>query len=263
MNVIQNFKNTFALPLLFTATALSAQNEIHSTATDHQFGNTTVVYTKTSGYNDQAILSQLDNTYGVGDVVRITVAQPNQPASDMLASDNPAVAFATPKSVPTATPKVIMASPKKTETVTANIPVVAPVEAPKKAAPATANIAGKTVKKGSIFRLEKIYFDVDKADLKDESEMELDRLLEFLQENPTVSIEVRGHTNNLMWPNVDFANELSTDRAEAVANWLIGEGVNASRVQFKGFGWTMPVEPNISAEGRKKNQRVEVKILSM
>lgn len=264
MNAILNFKNTFALPFLFAATALTAQNEIHSTATDHQFGNTTVVYAKTNNYNDQAILSQLDNSYGVGDVVRITVAQPNQPTSDMLASDNPAMAFVTPKSVPTAAPKVVvMASPKKTETVTANIPVVAPVETPKKVAPATANIAGKTVKKGSIFRLEKLYFDVDKASIKDESEMELDRLLEFLQENPSVSIEVRGHTNNLMWPNADFASELSTDRAKSVADWLIREGVAANRVQYKGFGWTMPVEPNISAEGRKKNQRVEVKILSM
>ncbi|HRI60408.1 MAG TPA: OmpA family protein [Saprospiraceae bacterium] len=264
MNTILNFKNTFALPLLFTAAAVTAQNEIHSTATDQKYGNTTVVYTKDSNYNDQAILSQLDDSYGVGDVVRIAVAEPNQPATEMLASDDPAVMFAVPKSVPAATPKtVVMASPKKAETVVVKAPVIAPVETPKKVAAPVANIGSKTVKKGSIFRLEKLYFDVDKSDLKQESETELDRLFNFLNDNPGVSIEVRGHTNNQMWPNVDFANQLSTERAKAVADWLVAKGIAANRVQFKGFGWTMPVEPNINAEGRKKNQRVEVKILTM
>lgn len=264
MNTILNFKNTFALPLLFTATAMTAQNEIHSTATDYKYGNTTVVYTKDSNYNDKAILSQLDNTYGVGDVVRITVASPNQAASEMLASDDPAVMFAAPKAAPATTPKVVMmASPKKAETIVVKSPVVAPVETPKKVAAPTANIGGKTVKKGSIFRLEKLYFDVDKSDLKNESETELNRLYEFLNNHPSVTIEVRGHTNNQMWPNVDFANELSTERAKAVTDWLIAKGIAANRIQFKGYGWTMPVEPNINAEGRKKNQRVEVKILGM
>lgn len=265
MNTILNFKNTFALPLLFTATALTAQNEIHSTATDFKYGNTTVVYTKDTNYSDDAILSQLDGAYGVGDVVRITVAQPNQPASDMLASDDPAVIFAAEKSTPVpATPKVSMATPKKVEPImSVKAPEVKPAETPKKVAVPTMTIGGKTVKKGSIFRLEKLYFDVDKSELKAESEAELERLRVFLKENPTVIIEVRGHTNNQMWPNVDFANELSTARAKAVTEWLIEQGVSATRVQFKGFGWTMPVEPNITPEGRKKNQRVEVKILSM
>jgi outer membrane protein OmpA-like peptidoglycan-associated protein len=118
------------------------------------------------------------------------------------------------------------------------------------------------IKNGGIFRLEKVYFDTNKYDLKDESEEELERLYAFLLESPHTAIEVRGHTNNLMWPNADFANELSTNRAKAVADWLIAKGIAAHRVQFKGYGWTMPVEPNINAEGRKKNQRVEVKILN-
>ena len=263
MNTILNFKNTFALPLLFTAAAVTAQNEIHSTATDYKYGNTTVVYTKDSNYNNQAILSQLDNSYGVGDVVRIAVAEPNRAASEMLASDDPALMFAVQKAAPAASPKVVMASPKKAEPIVVKTPVLTPAEAPKKVAAPSTTIGGKTVKKGSIFRLEKIYFDVDKSELKNESEPELDRLLGFLKDHPGVTIEVRGHTNNQMWPNVDFANELSTDRAKAVADWLIAKGIAANRVQFKGYGWTMPVEPNINAEGRKKNQRVEVKILNM
>lgn len=263
MNTILNFKNSFALPLLFAASALTAQNEIHSTATDYKYGNTTVVYAKDSNYNDEAILSQLGNSYGVGDVVRITVASPNQATSEMLASDDPALAFAAPKPVSVPTPKVVMASPKKDETVVVKAPVVAPVETPKKVAAPVTTIGNKSVRKGSIFRLEKLYFDVDKTELKAESQAELDRLFAFLNDNPSVTIEVRGHTNNQMWPNVDFANELSSDRAKAVADWLVAKGIAANRVQYKGFGWTMPVEPNINAEGRKKNQRVEVKILTM
>jgi len=262
MNTILNFKNTFALPLLFAASALTAQNEIHSTATDHKFGNTTVVYTKDSNYNDNAILSQLDNSYGVGDVVRIAVAEPNQPVPEMFASDDPAVAFAAAKPAPVTTTKVVIASLKKVEPIVVKTPVAEPVVTPKAATPVK-TIGGKTIRKGSIFRLEKLYFEVDKSDLNQESATELDRLLGFLQDNPGVMIEVRGHTNNQMWPNVDFANQLSSDRAKAVADWLVSKGIAANRVQFKGFGWTMPVEPNINAEGRKKNQRVEVKILSM
>ncbi len=263
MNAIQNFKNRFTLLFVLAAGTLSAQNQIQSTETDEKFGNTTVVYTKDSNYQDQAILAQLDNSYGVGDVVRIAIAEPKPAASEMFASDDPAVAFAAAaKPAPKTTPKVVMVAPKKVEVL--ETPAPAPVAAPKKvAAPVTTNIGGKMVKKGSIFRLEKVYFDTDKYAIKAESEAELTRLFEFLNDNPGVVIEVRGHTNNLMWPNVDFANELSTNRAKEVADWLIAKGIAANRIQSKGFGWTMPVEPNINAEGRKKNQRVEIKILSM
>lgn len=265
MNTFQNFKTTFALPLLFTATALTAQNEIQSTATDFKYGNTTVVYAKDSNYNDQAILSQLGDIYGVGDVVRITVATPeNQEATELLASENPAVLFAIPQPKQAETPKVVMmAPPKKAETVVVTSTTETPVVKPKKVSAPVANIGGKTVRKGSIFRLENLYFDVDKYELKDESEAEMNRLYEFLNTYTDVTIEVRGHTNNQMWPNVDFAKELSTNRAQAVADWLTAKGIDASRIICKGYGWTMPVEPNITAEGRKKNQRVEVKILSM
>lgn len=261
MTAVLNFKNYLALPILFAATALAAQNEIQSTQTDEKHGNMTVVYTKDSNVNDAAILAQLDNSYGIGDVVRITVAPPKQKTSEMVASNDPAVMFAAPKSVPAATPKtVVKSTPKKVE-----MPVVV---AEKKAAepvatPKSEPAAAKTMKKGVIYRLDKLYFDVNKFELKSESEEELNRLHEFMTRFPNAVIEIRGHTNNLMWPNADFANELSTNRAKAVADWLVAKGIAAARVQHKGFGWTMPVEPNINAEGRKKNQRVEVKVLSL
>jgi outer membrane protein OmpA-like peptidoglycan-associated protein len=263
MNAILNLKNRFVLIALFATTALSAQNQIQYTRTDEKYGNTTVVYTKDSNYNDMDILSQLDDSYGVGDVVRIAVA-PKQ-NTEMLASDDASLMFAAAKPAQKE-PAYSLAKPvpqKKTEVVETPKKEVAASAPVVKTTKQTAVIGTKTVKKGSIFRLEKLYFDADKFELKSESEEELQRLYTFLNDNPSVTIEVRGHTNNQMWPNVDFANELSSNRAKAVADWLVGKGISASRIQHKGYGWTMPVEPNITAEGRKKNQRVEVKVLSM
>ena len=274
MNNRSNFKNLFALALLFTATAVSAQNKIHSTQTDEKHGNTTVVYTKDTNYNDADILAQLDDSYGIGDVVRIAVAEPKSNNSEMLASNDPAVMFAAPKSVQAPAPRVVKEAPKKVEvlkTATVQEPVKAAQKkampevkvAPKTVKPVMEQPTRKTLKKGSIYRLELVNFDANKYELKAESTEELTQLLAFLNDHPAAVIEVRGHTNNQMWPNADFANELSTNRAKAVADWLIAKGVAAERVQHKGYGWTMPLEPNINVEGRKKNQRVEVKVLNM
>jgi outer membrane protein OmpA-like peptidoglycan-associated protein len=256
-----NFKHFLALPLLFAVSASFAQNEIQGTQTDETYGNTTVIYTKDKSANDAAILAQLDNSYGIGDVVRITVAQPKPAASDMLASDDPGVMFAA-KSAPVVTPKVVRSAPKSMATPVQK-PVAATVETSKKTVEPAVNKISRTVRMGSIYRLERVYFDANQSELKAESEEELANLLEFMEAHPAAVIEVRGHTNNLMWPNTEFANELSTNRAKVVADWLVAKGIAAERVQHKGYGWTMPILPNINAEGRKKNQRVEVKVLNM
>ena len=136
----------------------------------------------------------------------------------------------------------------------------------KKTEPAKAPVVvieRKSMAKGKVYRLEKVYFDANKYELKSGSEPELTKFYNFLNENPDVVVEVRGHTNNAMWPDSTFAYTLSTSRAKSVADWLIAKGISANRVQYKGYGWKMPVEPNTSPEGRKKNQRVEVKILNM
>lgn len=150
------------------------------------------------------------------------------------------------KPATTSAPKVASTT-TKTETKTEEKPVVA---------------IGKSAKKNVIYRLEKVYFDANKFEVKPESESQLSELLEFLRKRPDVTIEVGGHTNNAMWPNDAFAMELSTNRAKAVANWLISKGIPANRVLYKGYGWTKPILPNTTADGRKKNQRVEATILN-
>lgn len=118
------------------------------------------------------------------------------------------------------------------------------------------------IRKGMVLRLEKIYFDANKYAIKEECLPALDDLYRFLNNNPDVIVEVRGHTNNRV-TNEALATELSTMRAKSVADWLIAKGISNSRVQYKGYGWTQPIEPNTTPEGRQKNQRVEIKILSM
>jgi outer membrane protein OmpA-like peptidoglycan-associated protein len=158
-------------------------------------------------------------------------------------------------------PVATVKTPPKTSTATA--PKVSATSTPAtKTEEKPAVAIGKSAKKNVIYRLEKVYFEANKFELKPESESQLSELLEFLRRRPDVTIEVGGHTNNAMWPNDAFAMELSTSRAKSVASWLISKGIPANRVQFKGYGWTKPILPNTTAEGRKKNQRVEATILS-
>lgn len=121
---------------------------------------------------------------------------------------------------------------------------------------------GKSTRRNVIYKLEKVYFDADKYELRPESEGQLEELVEFLRRRPDVVIEVGGHTNNQMWPNDAFALELSTNRAKAVANYIISQGIPASQVSYKGYGWTKPIYPNTTAEGRQKNQRVEATVIN-
>lgn len=166
----------------------------------------------------------------------------------------PPIAANTKKGVPENKPSTSKTSVTKVDT---------PTKKPEPSKPASTEIERKTMTKGKVYRLEKVYFDANKYELKPESEPELSKFYDFLKENQDVVVEIRGHTNNAMWPDSTFATNLSTNRAKAVADWLTAKGISAKRIQYKGYGWKMPIEPNTTPEGRRKNQRVEVKIVSM
>jgi outer membrane protein OmpA-like peptidoglycan-associated protein len=117
----------------------------------------------------------------------------------------------------------------------------------------------KAIANGQTIRMKSLTFATDSDKIKEESASMLDELYDFLSENPKVEIEVGGHTNNL--PSDAFADKLSTNRAKAVAEYLTTKGIDAKRVQYKGYGKRLPLEANTSEEGRKINQRVEIKIL--
>jgi outer membrane protein OmpA-like peptidoglycan-associated protein len=116
------------------------------------------------------------------------------------------------------------------------------------------------IEAGKIVKLENIFFDFNQAALKTESYKELNNLIQFLQNNPKVKIEISGHTDNV--GTNDYNLNLSKTRAESVAEYVISKIAEASRVQYKGYGASHPLETNDTEEGRASNRRVEFKILN-
>lgn len=108
--------------------------------------------------------------------------------------------------------------------------------------------------------LKNIFFDTNKFDIKPDSKPELQKLIDFLTRNPTLHIEVSGHTDNVGSNQLNQA--LSENRAKAVYQYLIANGIAANRLLYKGYGETQPVVPNDNDEDRSKNRRTEFKIIS-
>ncbi|MBC7571694.1 MAG: OmpA family protein, partial [Spirosoma sp.] len=112
---------------------------------------------------------------------------------------------------------------------------------------------------GRTVRLNNIFFDTGKAELRSESGPELDRLVTTLNESPKIVIEVRGHTDNTGSNEINA--KLSQDRADAVREYFISKGIEPDRVGSKGFGESKPVATNDTDEGRQQNRRVEFMIV--
>jgi outer membrane protein OmpA-like peptidoglycan-associated protein len=121
------------------------------------------------------------------------------------------------------------------------------------------NVALSPIEVGNKVVLNNIFFDSNKFDLKPESKDELQKLVSFLNLNPTVHIEISGHTDDV--GGDAFNQTLSQNRAKAVYNYLIAGGINAARLVYKGYGEKQPIAPNTSDENRAKNRRTEFKII--
>lgn len=112
---------------------------------------------------------------------------------------------------------------------------------------------------GAKISLKNIFFETNSFTLQNESKYELMKLKEFLKSNPNVRIEISGHTDNV---GADAANQtLSTNRAKSVYNQLIKLGIEPTRLVFKGYGKTQPVDVNTTETGRANNRRTEIKII--
>lgn len=117
----------------------------------------------------------------------------------------------------------------------------------------------KKLEVGLSVRLNNIFFDFDKATLRPESFPELDKVVELMEQNPNLSIEIGGHTDD---KGSDLYNEtLSQGRAEAVRLYLTGKWIEPHRVTAKGYGESKPEVVNDSDENRQVNRRVEFTIL--
>jgi outer membrane protein OmpA-like peptidoglycan-associated protein len=111
---------------------------------------------------------------------------------------------------------------------------------------------------GQIFRLNNVFFDFDKWDLRPESFVELDRVVKLLKENPSMEIELSAHTDS--FGSDDYNFKLSDNRARSCMEYLLSKGIAPSRVTSQGYGETKPVAPNDTPENRQLNRRVEFKI---
>jgi outer membrane protein OmpA-like peptidoglycan-associated protein/tetratricopeptide (TPR) repeat protein len=113
---------------------------------------------------------------------------------------------------------------------------------------------------GAKIVLKNIFFDSDKFELKEESKVELKKLIQFLTTNSNVKIEIGGHTDNS--GDASKNTTLSTNRAKAVLSYLVANGVKAERLTSKGYAATQPLADNQTAEGKAQNRRTEIKLIS-
>ncbi len=114
---------------------------------------------------------------------------------------------------------------------------------------------------GEDVTLNNVFFDVDKYELRPESKFELDKLVFLLKKFPFMKIEIGGHTDN----TGDKAKNktLSQNRAKAVKDYLVKEGIDGTRLNAVGYGDSKPVADNKTEEGRAKNRRTVFKVLSV
>ncbi len=158
--------------------------------------------------------------------------------------------------------------PVESEAVTPTPPPVAASPDPEVSEPEPAtdtptsfrNIDRSTLREGQTLRIDNLLFEVDKSVITTASYDVLDELFEFLDRNEDLIVEIGGHTNGLC--SDVYCDELSTDRARAVAEYLVRKGIEKDRLSYKGYGKREPIASNDTLSGRKQNQRVEVKILS-
>jgi outer membrane protein OmpA-like peptidoglycan-associated protein/tetratricopeptide (TPR) repeat protein len=132
------------------------------------------------------------------------------------------------------------------------------------------NIDLKKVEVGETIVLRNIFFDYDKATLRDESRNELERLVKLMKDNPTLRIEISGHTDSQ--GDAAYNQKLSENRAKAVVEYLVKAGIDAGRLEFKGYGEAklQVTDAEVSQmktktekeEAHQQNRRTEFKILA-
>ncbi|MBT8189692.1 MAG: OmpA family protein [Bacteroidia bacterium] len=114
---------------------------------------------------------------------------------------------------------------------------------------------------GQTLQINNLFFQADSSAITDESYEVLNEVYDFMAENTTVTIEIGGHTNSI--PPDEYCDRLSSSRAKTVAEFLYNRGLVKDRISYRGYGKRKPIASNETVQGRKKNQRVEIKILRL
>jgi OmpA-OmpF porin, OOP family len=125
--------------------------------------------------------------------------------------------------------------------------------------PVTKDIYLQPIEVGVTVRLKNIYFAFDKTELKKESFVELNKVVDFLKQNSSVEIEISGHTDSK--GSDDYNLNLSQGRSQSVVNYLVSQGIDSSRLTAHGYGESKPIDTNDTDEGQANNRRVEFTVL--
>ncbi len=105
----------------------------------------------------------------------------------------------------------------------------------------------------------KIHFAPNKSDLYQAAKTEIDKLYEEMVKNPTMRIEVAGHTDNVGDDKLNL--QVSQRRANSIKEYLVQKGISDKRIIAKGYGETAPLADNATEEGRTRNRRIEIRML--
>ncbi len=127
-------------------------------------------------------------------------------------------------------------------------------------AAATGKFSGfVTTERGKFIATEPILFNSGASTLREASIPKLDRIARLLKEHPDVDLEIIGHTDNL--GNEPVNQKVSSERAAAVMDYLVSQGIDRSRLKSKGMGSLDPISSNDTQLGRQANRRIEFLVI--
>ena len=119
----------------------------------------------------------------------------------------------------------------------------------------------RSIRAGQTIVLKNLFYEVDKYDLENESQAELGKIISFMKKNPTVKVEISGHTDNT--GSKEHNQQLSENRAKNVYDYLIHSGADAANLVYKGYADSKPVTSNNTDAGRAQNRRTEFTIVAV
>jgi hypothetical protein len=115
------------------------------------------------------------------------------------------------------------------------------------------------LKVGEVFLINNILFDFSKSTLKQSSYKQLNQIVAALKKNPKLKIELSAHTDNI--GSASYNIKLSRERAKTSTRYILSKGVSSKRITSKGYGEVRPIASNRTANGRRLNRRVELKVI--
>lgn len=123
------------------------------------------------------------------------------------------------------------------------------------------NISLTRIKVGEKVVLNNVFFESEKFELKPESKAELEVIVKMIEKNPSLKIEIGGHTDNSGTEEKNRA--LSESRAKSVYDYLLSKGIDTSRVTYKGYSSSKPLADNNTPEGKARNRRTEFTVTAI